>query len=116
VLHVPAIGLVVAGDVAYNGAHQYISEGGDGGLDQWLRALDQVAELHPRAVVAGHKNRDLPDDPAILDWTRKYLKDVIRIRKENPTPETFYEQMIKLYPHLLNPSPLWYGALALLRN
>jgi glyoxylase-like metal-dependent hydrolase (beta-lactamase superfamily II) len=116
ILYVPAIGLVVAGDVVYNGVHQYISEGGDGGLHQWLQALDQVAELHPRAVVAGHKKRELPDDPAILDRTRKYLKDVIRILKENPTPEGFYEQMIKLYPDLLNPSPLWYGALALLRS
>ena len=32
VLHVPSIGLVAAGDVAYNGVHQYILEGGNGGL------------------------------------------------------------------------------------
>jgi glyoxylase-like metal-dependent hydrolase (beta-lactamase superfamily II) len=31
VLHVPSIGLVVAGDAAYNGVHQYFLEGGDGG-------------------------------------------------------------------------------------
>jgi hypothetical protein len=31
VLHVPSIGLVVAGDVAYNGVHQYLAEGGGGG-------------------------------------------------------------------------------------
>jgi glyoxylase-like metal-dependent hydrolase (beta-lactamase superfamily II) len=116
VLHVPAIGLVVAGDVAYNGVHLYISEGGDGGLQEWLRGLDLVAELHPRAVVAGHKNRDLPDDPVILDQTRRYLGDVIRILKEKPTPEEFFEQVIKLYPDRLNPGPVWYGALALLRG
>ncbi|MGW7426726.1 MBL fold metallo-hydrolase [Streptomyces sp. NPDC054813] len=67
VLHVPSIGLVVAGDVAYNGVHQYILEGGDGGLEKWLTAIDHVAALEPRTVVAGHKNKDLPDDPAILD-------------------------------------------------
>src|SRR5882757_2621584 len=61
VLHVPAIGLVVAGDVVYNGIHQYLLEGGNGGLEQWLIALDKVAALAPRAVVAGHKNRALPD-------------------------------------------------------
>jgi hypothetical protein len=55
-LHMPSIGLVAAGDVAYNGVHQYILEGGHGGLREWLRALDRVAGLHPRAVVAGHKN------------------------------------------------------------
>ncbi|MDX6251430.1 MAG: hypothetical protein QOF10_4790, partial [Kribbellaceae bacterium] len=39
VLHVPSIGLVVAGDVVYNGVHQYILEGGEGGLRDWLRGL-----------------------------------------------------------------------------
>jgi hypothetical protein len=79
VLHVPSIGLVVAGDVAYNGVHQYILEGGRGGLQEWLRALDRVADLHPRAVVAGHKNKTRPDDPAILAETRQYLQDAIRL-------------------------------------
>jgi hypothetical protein len=37
------------------------------------------AELEPRSVVAGHKNKDLPDDPAILDQTRRYLREVIRL-------------------------------------
>ena len=67
VLHVPSIGLVVAGDVAYNGVHQYLLESAHGGVDAWLVALDKVAALQPSAVVAGHKNKDLPDDPAILD-------------------------------------------------
>jgi glyoxylase-like metal-dependent hydrolase (beta-lactamase superfamily II) len=60
VLHVPSLGLVVAGDVAYNGVHQYLLETVGGGLEAWLKAIDQVAALRPRAVVAGHKNKDLP--------------------------------------------------------
>ena len=63
VLHVPSIGLVVAGDVVYNGVHQYLLESAHGGIKAWLQALDTVAALDPRAVVAGHKNKDLPDDP-----------------------------------------------------
>jgi glyoxylase-like metal-dependent hydrolase (beta-lactamase superfamily II) len=63
VLHVPSIGLVVAGDVAYSGVHQYILEGGHGGLQEWLRALDRVAALHPRVVVAGHKNKNATEHP-----------------------------------------------------
>ena len=114
VLHVPSIGLVAAGDVAYNGVHQYIVEGGHGGLREWLRALDRVAELHPRAVVAGHKNKNRPDDPAILDETRQYLQDVIRLLDDKPTARDFFDQMIALYPDRLNPSPVWYGALGLL--
>jgi glyoxylase-like metal-dependent hydrolase (beta-lactamase superfamily II) len=114
VLHVPSIGLVAAGDVAYNGVHQYILEGGHGGLQQWLHAIDRVADLHPRAVVAGHKNKNRPDDPAILDETRQYLQDVIRLLDQKPTARDFFDQMIALYPDRLNPSPVWYGALGLL--
>jgi glyoxylase-like metal-dependent hydrolase (beta-lactamase superfamily II) len=114
VLQVPSIGLVVAGDVAYNGVHQYILEGGHGGLQQWLHAIDRVDELDPRAVVAGHKNKDLPDDPAVLGETRQYLQDVIRLLDEKPTAQEFFDQMIALYPGRLNPSPVWYGALGLL--
>src|ERR1700722_15268861 len=73
VLHVPSIDLVVAGDVAYNGVHQYLLESSHGGVEAWLAALDKGAALPPRAVVAGHKNKDLPEDPAILGQTRDYL-------------------------------------------
>jgi glyoxylase-like metal-dependent hydrolase (beta-lactamase superfamily II) len=114
VLHVPSIGLVVAGDVAYNGVHQYILEGGHGGLREWLRALDRVAGLRPRAVVAGHKDKNRPDDPAILDETRQYLQDAIRLLDEKPTARDFYDQMTGLYPDRLNPGVVWLGAQGLL--
>jgi glyoxylase-like metal-dependent hydrolase (beta-lactamase superfamily II) len=114
VLHVPSIGLVVAGDVAYNGVHQYLLEGGGGGIESWLKAIDKVAALQPRAVVAGHKNKDLPDDPAILQQTRDYLLDARRLLADKPSPREFYDQMIDLYPDRLNVGPLWRGAVGLL--
>jgi glyoxylase-like metal-dependent hydrolase (beta-lactamase superfamily II) len=114
VLHVPSIGLVVAGDVAYNGVHQYLLESAGGGIEAWLKAIDKVAALSPRAVVAGHKNRDLPDDPVILEQTRDYLLDALRLLADKPSPRQFYDQMIDLYPDRLNVGPVWYGALGLL--
>lgn len=114
VLHVPSIGLVVAGDVVYNGVHQYILEGGDGGLEEWLKALDRVAALRPRAVVAGHKNKDLPDDPVTIEETRQYLRDAIRLLDRKPTAREYFDQMTALYPDRLNPGPVWYGAVGLL--
>jgi glyoxylase-like metal-dependent hydrolase (beta-lactamase superfamily II) len=114
ILYVPSIGLVVAGDVAYNGVHQYLLESGNGGLNAWLDAIDQVAALQPRAVVAGHKNKDLPDDPAILEQTRQYLLDAQRLLDAKPSPREFFDQMLELYPDRLNLGPLWYGALGLL--
>jgi glyoxylase-like metal-dependent hydrolase (beta-lactamase superfamily II) len=55
VLHVPSIGLIVAGDVIYNNVHQFLAESAGGGLEAWLRAVDKVEALRPRHVVAGHK-------------------------------------------------------------
>ncbi|MEE6258728.1 MBL fold metallo-hydrolase [Plantactinospora sonchi] len=114
VLHVPSIGLVVAGDVVYNGVHQYILETPDGGLRKWISALDRVEQLAPRAVVAGHKNRDRSDDPACIDQTRKYLLDVERLLVEKSTAREFFDEMVRLYPDWVNPGPAWYGALGLI--
>jgi glyoxylase-like metal-dependent hydrolase (beta-lactamase superfamily II) len=114
VLHVPSIGLVVAGDVAYNGVHQYLLESSHGGVEAWLAALDKVAALHPSAVVAGHKNKDLPDDPDILKQTRDYLLNARRLLVRKPSPRKYFDQMIALYPDRLNVGPVWYTAVALL--
>jgi glyoxylase-like metal-dependent hydrolase (beta-lactamase superfamily II) len=114
VLHVPSIGLVVAGDVAYNGVHQYLLESDHGGIKAWLQALTKVTALQPRAVVAGHKNKDLPDDPAILAETRDYLLDAQRLIAGSPSPQEFFDYMTRLHPHRLNVGPVWYSAVALL--
>jgi hypothetical protein len=114
VLHVPSIGLVVAGDAVYNGVHQYVLEGADGGLRSWLSALDTIEGLAPAHVVAGHKNAELPDDPAAIASTRSYLRDVVRLLEQKPDARDFYEEMLRLHPDRLNPGPVWYGALGLL--
>ncbi|MFG2913070.1 MBL fold metallo-hydrolase [Kitasatospora sp. NPDC048298] len=114
VLHVPSIGLVVAGDAVYNGVHQYLLEAGEGGLESWLAALDVIEALDPRHVVAGHKNAALPDDPAAIADTRQYLRDVIRLLEQKPTARDFYRELLRLHPDRLNPGPVWYGAVGLL--
>ena len=114
VLHVPSIGLVVAGDVVYNGVHQYLLESAHGGIKAWLHALTTVAALRPRAVVAGHKNKDLPDDPDTILATRDYLLDAQRLLAGKPTPLEFFDHMTRLYPDRLNVGPVWYSAVTLL--
>ena len=108
VLHVPSIGLVVAGDVVYNGAHQYLAEAANGGLQAWMKALDVVAALKPRHVVAGHKNKALADDPKTIEETRRYLQDAERLRAESHNALEFYNAIVERYPDRLNPSALWF--------
>ncbi len=50
-LHVPSIGLVVAGDAAYNGVHLHLGESNPHTRREWIAALDTIEALHPRAVI-----------------------------------------------------------------
>ena len=94
--------------------HQYLLESADGGTKAWLQALNTVEALEPRAVVAGHKNKDLPDDPKAIHETRDYLLDAQRLLAGIPSPEEFFTHMTRLYPDRLNVGPVWYSAVALL--
>src|SRR5208282_5345905 len=48
-LHVPSIGLVVAGDVAYNDVHLHLGESNTQTRREWIFALDKIESLNPRA-------------------------------------------------------------------
>jgi glyoxylase-like metal-dependent hydrolase (beta-lactamase superfamily II) len=113
VLHVSDLGLVVAGDVIYNGAHLYLSESSLAGLDQWRSAIDQVESLGARHIVAGHQNSKLDDDAArtIAD-TREYL-DVAeeQLRTQN-TAADYFNTMVERYPDRLGRTVLWATAQA----
>jgi glyoxylase-like metal-dependent hydrolase (beta-lactamase superfamily II) len=53
-LHLPSIGLVIAGDAIYNGTHPYFVESNRHGLGDWLAAIDKIEALNPSAAVVGH--------------------------------------------------------------
>jgi glyoxylase-like metal-dependent hydrolase (beta-lactamase superfamily II) len=107
-LHVPSIGLIVAGDAAYNGAHLHLSESPDRQKRQeWIAALDKMESLKPRAVIAGHKRVGNVDSPKILGETRRYIRDFERLAMQTTTARELYDQMLKLYPDWVNPGALW---------
>jgi glyoxylase-like metal-dependent hydrolase (beta-lactamase superfamily II) len=109
-LWAPDLRLVVAGDGAYNGIHQYMAETTAESRQAWMRATDILAALNPAFVVAGHKNPDLPDAPKILAETKKYLAEFNRLDAETETASELYEAMLALYPKRANPGALWAGA------
>ena len=111
-LHVPSIGLVVAGDVVYNDVHVHLGESSVDSRKEWIAALDLIESLKPRAVVAGHKRPGRPDAPAIIEETRQYIRDFDRIAADSQTPEELYSRMFALYPNRVNPAMLWSSARA----
>ncbi len=111
-LHVPSIGLVVAGDAAYNDVHLYFAESDATGRRSWLTALDTIEELSPCAVVAGHKRPERPDDPKILEETRQYIRDFDALAARTATPLELYTEMTARYPDRFNRGALWGSARA----
>jgi len=112
-LHVPSIGLIVAGDAAYNGDHLHLSESPDAQKRQeWIAALDKMESLQPRAVIAGHKRVGNDDSPRIIGETRKYIRDFERLAVQATTARELYDEMLKLYPDWINRGALWSSVLA----
>jgi glyoxylase-like metal-dependent hydrolase (beta-lactamase superfamily II) len=109
-LHVPSIGLLVAGDVVYNGIHPFLSETDAQSRIEWISALDRLEALAPGAVVAGHKVPGNPDDPADIGRTRQYLRDFNRLAGSSSTARALYDAMMLLYPDRANPGSLWRSA------
>ena len=112
-LHVPSIGLVVAGDSAYNDVHLYLAESNARNRKEWIAALDKIESLKPRAVVASHKRPENEDNPRIIEETRKYIRDFDRLVETTTNAQELYDEMMKLYPNRVNPGwALWSSARA----
>ena len=95
--HVPSIGLIVAGDIVYNGIHPFsakpIRRAGSNGSPR-----STGSKLSSRsAVVAGHKMPENDDDPSHHRRdTRQYLRDFNRLDEETGSARELYDAMLKL--------------------
>jgi len=111
-LHVPSIGLVVAGDAVYGDVHLYLGEAKGGGTREWLGALNTIENLQPRAVVAGHKRDGDADGPENIGRTRRYIEDFTAAAERARSFGELYEAMLALYPNRVNRGVLWNSAKA----
>ena len=112
-LNVPSIGLVVAGDAAYNDVHLYLAESNAQTRREWIAALDKIESLNPRAVVASHKRPENDDNPRIIEETKQYIRDFDRLAETTATAQELYDKMLELYPNRVNPGwALWSSARA----
>ena len=114
VLHVPDLGLVVAGDAIYNGVHMYLGQSAVGGFGPWRGAIDKVEALEPRHIVCGHQNSRLDDDAKrTIEQTRHYLDDAEELLRTETTATGFFNAKIARYPDHLGRMVLWVSARAL---
>ena len=114
VLHVPDLGLVVAGDSIYNGVHMYLAQSAVGGFGPWRAAIDKVEALQPRHIVCGHQDKQLDDDAGrTIAQTRQYLDDADELLRTETTAVGFFNAKIERYPAYLGRWVLWVTARAL---
>ena len=114
VLHVPDLGLVVAGDAIYNGVHMYLGQSAVGGFGPWRDAIDKVEALESRHIVCGHQNSRLDDDARrTIEQTRHYLDDAEELLRTETTATGFFNAKIARYPDHLGRMVLWVSARAL---
>jgi glyoxylase-like metal-dependent hydrolase (beta-lactamase superfamily II) len=109
-LHVPSIGLIVAGDAVYGDVHLYLGEAKGNGMREWLAALDTVEKLQPRAVVSGHKRDSEADSPENIGQTRRYIEAFTAAAQGARSPTELYDAMVALYPSRVNRGVLWNSA------
>jgi len=110
-LHVPSIGLVVAGDAVYNDVHLYLAESNAQKRQEWIAALDKIESLNPLAVVASHKRPENDNNPRIIEETRQYIRDFDRLVQTTNTAQELYLKMLEIYPNRVNPGwALWSSA------
>ncbi|MGO4591959.1 MBL fold metallo-hydrolase [Paenarthrobacter sp. 2TAF44] len=109
---VPSLGLLVGGDVVYNHTHPYLAETTPLSRDNWRSALEQLSRLGARAVVAGHKHSDYPDDPDDIAETLSYLEDFDALREATTTSAELYAAILEKHPNRANPGSAWAAAKA----
>src|SRR4051794_20737865 len=114
VLWVPDLELVVAGDVIYNGVHMYLAQSAVvGGFAPWRDAIDKVAALKPRHIVAGHQNHERDDDAErTIAETRQYLDDAEELLRTENSAVGFFDAKLERYPDHLGRTVLWAGVRA----
>jgi glyoxylase-like metal-dependent hydrolase (beta-lactamase superfamily II) len=116
VVHVPGLRLVVSGDVVYNRTHMWLQGSTPDSRASWMRALDAVAVLDARTIIAGHRNPVTADDDARrqIGECRRYIADFEAALEASSAPAELIDRMTETYPDLANPYTLWVAAYDLL--
>jgi len=97
-LHVPDLGLIVSGDVAYNHCHMYVGATTPDIRAEWIAALDRLAALNPASVVCGHKDPTQGNPPTVLAESRGYLEYYGQLRQAALPDQELFGAMVNRYP------------------
>ncbi len=110
-VYVRSLGLVAAGDVAFNGSHLWLADTDDVKRKAWLKTLGRIERLRPKVIVAGHKAADLTDDSKrVLAGMRAYIAEFDEALDASARPEEVIHWMQSEFPAHENLILLKYSA------
>jgi glyoxylase-like metal-dependent hydrolase (beta-lactamase superfamily II) len=110
-LWIPSQRTVIAGDIVFNGVHVWLAASSEASRAEWRRTIQQIADLHPLVVVAGHKSDvNAPDGPDVLAATATYLTDFDAAKRASAIPEDVVATMRTKYPQRAVSAILWAAA------
>ena len=64
----------------------------------WIELLDQMQELDPALVVAGHRLPGTANDASAIDYTRTYLRDFERLLEASADGAATTAALVEAYP------------------
>jgi len=109
IVHIPDLDAVAAGDVAYNGIHQWLADTDHEKRMQWIASGEQIEALDPAVVVASHTRPD--DGPRCRPRRHKtYIRDFDQSLSESHSAQELVDKMTALHGDLGNPYTLWTAA------
>lgn len=113
VLHIPSLDAVIAGDVVYNGIHQFLALGGPEEWSAWVDSIGRIEQLKPKLIVAGHKQPDAPDDDVagIIESSRDYIRNFAQAFAEAGSADEIVATMSQKHPERGNPTALMFSAM-----
>jgi glyoxylase-like metal-dependent hydrolase (beta-lactamase superfamily II) len=112
-LDVPALDMVVAGDIVYNDVHMWMVESTlTSQRAEWIRSLDELAEYSPAIVIGSHHRPGGVDGAFNIRASREYIETYDRLVKKASGALDLYEKMVSVYPNRLGRLVLWMGCKA----
>jgi glyoxylase-like metal-dependent hydrolase (beta-lactamase superfamily II) len=92
---IPSLRAVIAGDVVFSGAYFTPPK-----MPQdWLKTLDQIADLKPVTVIPGHQSPNARHDASTLAFMKTYIKEYNQDLDSSKTAAEFRSKLTKKYPN-----------------
>lgn len=113
-LWVPALSMVVAGDIVYNDVHMWMAESPlQSQRDAWVEALDRIEAVRPAIVVGSHHRPGGVDGVWNVAASREYVQTFSRLVQVSGSAEELYENLLSTYPNRIGKTVLWLGCKAM---